>query len=76
MKTKRIFYKLNPFIIIFFSIFLFSSSACAELTIESATPTLGLLGQDLDVSLAGIGVAANTRVSMYPDTGNKRGQPE
>ena len=40
--------------------------------IDSVYPTLGLLGQDLEVTLKGSGFDANTRVSMYLDSGNKR----
>ncbi len=72
MARKRKTYKINPFIIIFFSIIFLTSAAYAELKLEAVYPTLGVMGQNLDVTLIGTEFDANTRVSMYLDSGNKR----
>ena len=53
-------------LILFFVLFLFSP-VHGELTLESAYPTLGLMGQDMEVMLSGTGFDANTRVLMHPD---------
>jgi hypothetical protein len=42
------------------------------LKLESVYPTLGARGEDLGVTLTGIGFDANTRVSISPDVGNKK----
>ena len=57
-------------IIIF--IICFASTAYAELKIDSVEPTLGLLGQNLEVALTGKNFDKSTRVSMSLDTGNRR----
>ena len=44
---EKIATRITPFITIFFSIILFSPTAYGELTLESATPTVGFLSQDL-----------------------------
>jgi hypothetical protein len=44
----------------------------AELKLESVYPTLGQMGQDLEVTLIGTGFDANTRISMYLDSCNQR----
>jgi hypothetical protein len=41
------------------------------LKIESVYPTLGLIGQDLDVNLKGMGFDENTRLSMSLDVGHR-----
>jgi hypothetical protein len=43
-----------------------------DLTLKSVSPIHGVTGQDLQVSLTGTGFDENTKVSMYPDSGNKR----
>ena len=53
-------------------IIFFASTAYAELKLDSVYPTLGELGQDLEVILTGSGFDMNTRVSMYLDSGNQR----
>ena len=67
-KTIKIVFTTKMIILII----CFASTAYAELKINSAYPTLGLFGQDLEVTLKGSGFDANTRVSMYLDSGNKR----
>lgn len=47
------------------------STAFAELTLESVYPTLGEMGEDLEVTLTGTGFDENTRVSMSLDAVNK-----
>jgi hypothetical protein len=54
------------------SVWLFASSAVAELTIDSVYPTLGKLGDSLDVTITGTGFDTNTRLSLYLDSGNAR----
>jgi sugar lactone lactonase YvrE len=44
-----------------------SSSASAELKIESVYPSAGLLNQDLEVTLSGTGFDEHTRILMYQD---------
>lgn len=56
-------------------IFWFVSGASigfAQLKIESVNPTLGVLGQELEVTLKGTGFDANTRVSFALDPGAQR----
>lgn len=43
-----------------------------SLSVESCYPTMGELGTKLEVELKGTGFDLNTRLSMYPDTGNKK----
>jgi len=59
---------------IFFLLYFFSaaSGAYAELKLESVYPTLGIMGNDLNVNLTGTGFNENTRVSMYLDAGHKK----
>ncbi|MFC1495171.1 C13 family peptidase [Thermodesulfobacteriota bacterium] len=71
-KTKKV--PLNCLlsaIPIFLSILFLSITSNAELKIESVYPTLGVMGQDLEVEVAGTGFDVNTRVSMYLDSGNQ-----
>ncbi len=42
------------------------------LTLDAVYPTLSPVGQDLDVTLKGTGFDANTRVSMYLDSSNRK----
>ncbi|MDP2647075.1 MAG: hypothetical protein Q8P24_19240 [Desulfobacterales bacterium] len=49
-----------------------TSNGFAQLKIESVYPTLGVLGQDLAVTIQGEGFDGNTRISMGLDVGNKR----
>ena len=44
----------------------------ALLKLEAVYPTLGKLGEDLDVTLTGTAFELDTRVSMSPDVGNKK----
>ena len=44
----------------------------AELKIDSVYPTLGVLGEDLEVTITGSGFDDNTRVSMSLDVGHKK----
>jgi len=48
-----------------------ASTASAELKLDTVYPTLGLLGQDLEVTLRGTGFDGNTRVVMSLDSGNR-----
>jgi hypothetical protein len=63
---------IHKIIAVVFVFMLVASVANAELKLESVYPTLGELGKDLQVTLKGTGFDENTRVSMYPDSGNKR----
>jgi hypothetical protein len=67
-KAFKIVFTTKMIILIIF----FASTVYAELWIDSVEPTLGLLGQDLEVTLPGGGFDVNSRVSMYLDSGNKR----
>jgi hypothetical protein len=49
-----------------------SSGAWAELKLESVSKTLGMTGQDMEVTLTGTGFDQNTKVLMFPDVWNKR----
>jgi PKD repeat protein len=49
-----------------------TSISSAELTIESVYPTMGKLGEPLEITLQGTGFDASTRLSMYLDSGNAR----
>ncbi len=40
--------------------------------VDAVYPTLGLMGQNLEVTLIGTGFDSTTRVSMYLDSGNRR----
>ncbi len=53
-------------------LFLTPPAASAELKLESVYPTLGILNQNLSVTLTGTGFDEHTRVSMFPDVGNRR----
>lgn len=44
----------------------------AELKINTVDPDLGVVNQAMQVDITGTGFDVNTRVSMYPDTSNKR----
>jgi hypothetical protein len=48
------------------------SIALAELGLDAVYPTLGELGEDLDVTLTGTAFDQDTRVSMYLDAGNTK----
>jgi len=54
------------------SFMLIHSVASAELRIQSVYPTVGKMGEDLEVVLTGTGFDEDTRVSMYLDTGNRK----
>ncbi len=64
--------KIKKIIVIVFLILFAASEGFAELKLESVSPNLGEMGKDLQVTLTGTGFDENTRVSMYPDTGNRR----
>ena len=76
-KTNKMNLSKNAFKVVFTAkmiilIIFLSSTAYAELRIDSVYPTLGELGKDLEVILTGSGFDMNTRVSMYLDSGNQR----
>jgi len=50
----------------------FSITTHAELKIDSVYPTLGQMGQNLEVEIKGSGFDENTRVSMFLDSSNER----
>ena len=68
IKTFKIVFTAKILILIIF----FASTAYAELRINSVEPTLGLIGQNLEVALTGKNFDESTRVSMSLDTGNRR----
>lgn len=49
-----------------------AAAALAELTIDSAYPALGKMGEELKVTINGSGFDQNTKLYMYLDTGNRR----
>ena len=51
--------------------YIFPASSWGELKLNAAYPTLGLMDQNLDVTLKGTEFDTNTRVSMYLDSGNR-----
>lgn len=59
-------------IMLVLAVVLAASSAYAELKLNSVYPNVGEMGKDLTVTLTGKGFNQNTRVSMYPDTTNKK----
>ena len=71
MHLKRKAYMNGKIVLIMFCIVFITSVASAELKLESVYPTLGVLGQDLSVTLTGSGFDENTRVSMSLDTGHR-----
>ena len=71
MYLKRKTYKTSRIVLMTFFILFITSAASAELKLESVYPTLGVLGQDLNVTLTGAGFDETTRVSMSPDTGHR-----
>ena len=70
MKTTIRCPKIIQLISVFISFFLFTSNVCAELTLESVSPKIGVLGDSLEVTLTGTGFDGNTRVTMALDSGN------
>ncbi|MFC1765993.1 hypothetical protein ACFL6U_28440 [Planctomycetota bacterium] len=48
------------------------SMSFSELVLDSVYPTLGQLGEELEVVLTGDGFDEHTRVSISPDVGNKK----
>lgn len=60
------------FFIFFLCLFFVTTEAAAQLAIDAVYPTLGRMGQTLDVELIGAGFDAGTRVSMSLDSGNAR----
>ncbi len=71
MKEKTKSHTIHSLIIIFFWVIFSASGVSAELKLEAAYPTLGVMGQGLNVTLKGTGFDSNTRVAMYLDSGNK-----
>ena len=67
-KAFKIVFTAKMIILVIF----FASTAFAELRIDSVYPTLGKLGEDLEVTLSGRGFDTKNRLSMYPDAGNRR----
>ncbi len=54
-------------------LFMFMASEVrAELKIDSVYPRLGVLGQDLEVTVTGAGFDEHTRVSMYSNTVSRK----
>lgn len=62
----------NQNIIILIGLILINSHAFGELKIENIAPSQSKLGVRLETVLTGTGFDENTRVSIFPDIGNKR----
>ena len=67
MKEKRGNYRNSHILFILLSIIFIHSPVFAELRLESVEPAIGVLGQDLEVTLTGTGFDQNTRVSISVD---------
>lgn len=63
--------KLSTSLVLLWTVFLVTT-ANAELKVQTADPTVGLMNQDLNVTLTGMGFDENTRVSIFLDSGNNR----
>jgi hypothetical protein len=55
----------------FFMCIFYVQNIFAQLRIDSTYPSLGVLGQDLEVSILGKDFDKNSRIAMYMDSGNK-----
>ncbi|MBN1904504.1 MAG: hypothetical protein JW927_05340 [Deltaproteobacteria bacterium] len=69
--TARVFWVL---IFCFLTVFLSTATHADIPSINSINPAQGTVTSSLDVEITGTGFDANTRVSMYMDSGNKRKQ--
>jgi|GEM_PF-155861 len=66
-------YLVIRLVVILLAIFcIFPASSWGEIKLNAAYPTLGLMNQNLDVTLKGTDFDQNTRVSMFADSGNER----
>jgi len=72
MKTDKILSRAIQIFVMIAGMLFISSGAWAELKLESVSKTLGMTGQDLEVTLTGTGFDQNTKVLMFPDVWNKR----
>ncbi len=72
MQTKQKLCKTTRIILTLFCFFIMTSVASAELKIESVSPAIGELGEDLNVTLTGTDFDSDTRVSLYPDVVNEK----
>ncbi|MCP4347040.1 MAG: hypothetical protein GY795_16120 [Desulfobacterales bacterium] len=72
MQRKQRLCRNIGIILAVFCIFIMGSTALAELKIESVSPGLGELGEELNVTLTGTGFDTDTRVSLYPDVVNEK----
>lgn len=70
MKTNNFFSKAAVSILIVLCLAMTASQAYAEPKIDSVSDTLGVMGQNLPITIRGSGFDANTRVSMSLDVGN------
>ncbi|QTA89904.1 hypothetical protein [Desulfonema magnum] len=70
MRKKRNTFEITQFMLIIFGIFFMGSTVSAELTLKAVYPTLGVLGQPLDVMLTGEGFDENTNILISPEIGN------
>ncbi|MFC1495105.1 C13 family peptidase [Thermodesulfobacteriota bacterium] len=77
MKTKRSSIITKAYLLVFrqlvaLCLIFFPTLSHAELKIDSSYPTLGVMGQNLEVEINGTGFNENTRFSLYLDSGNQR----
>jgi len=72
MKTDKILSRAIQIFVMIAGMLFISSGAWAELKLESVSKTLGMTGQDLELTLTGTGFDQNTKVLMFPDVWNKR----
>ena len=59
-------------LILSFLLLMSASQAMAELRIDSVSPNVGQLGEELQVTIKGGGFTTDTRVSMSVDVGNAK----
>ncbi len=72
MKTKEKIHITLQILVAYCMITIITSTAFAQLKLDSVSPTLGVLGEPLNVTLKGNGFDENTKISMYLDIGNKK----
>ena len=70
MQIKKNVYKIIQVAAMVFLTLFMVSDGSAELKLDSVYPAESVAGQEVKMTLTGSGFDENTRVSIYPDTGN------
>ncbi|QTA78797.1 Peptidase C13 domain-containing protein, LVIVD repeat-containing [Desulfonema limicola] len=66
MKIEEKLKRIHSVILILLLSLFTVTSVSAEITVDSVYPPVGVVGQDLEVTITGIGFDENTRVLVYP----------